>query len=60
MTVVSFLRRYVMKYGKALIKKYCKIADELGYPEEVKEKIRKAKTEEEACHIMAEARRKAN
>lgn len=49
-----------MRYGKALIKKYCKIADELGYPEEVKDKIRKAKTEEEACHIMAEARRKAN
>ena len=46
-----------MKYGKRLIQKYCKIADELGYSEETKEKLRKAKTEEEACRIMAAARR---
>lgn len=60
MTVVSlFIGGRIMKYGKALIKKYCKIADELGYTEDVKEKIRNAKTEDEACRIMEEARRKA-
>ena len=45
-----------MKFGKRVKNQYKRAAKDLGYPEEVIEKIEAAESEEEISGIMADAR----
>lgn len=62
--VVGFSDETIVKYGCELReidrRQYIRIAKELGYEQEVEDKIRHARTEPEVTRILADARHEAS